>query len=68
VLHTNLIQPYAGEFSPAGRSWLGKLPLEEDERLAIRRYLADLTSEPEIWRSSTRCLQSMLWVTTAYAD
>ena len=43
VLHSNLIPPYAGElFSAAGRSWLGTLPLEEDERLAIRRYLADL--------------------------
>jgi len=43
VLHTNLIPPYEGElFSTAGRSWLTGLPLEEDEMLAVRRYLADL--------------------------
>jgi transposase len=43
VLHTNLIPPYAGElFSTTGRTWLGTLPLERDEMLAVRRYLADL--------------------------
>jgi transposase len=43
VLHTNLIPPYDGElFSAPGRVWLGSLPLEKDEMLAVRRYLADL--------------------------
>lgn len=43
VLHTNLIPLYDGElFSAAGRSWLGTLPLDEDEMLGVRRYLADL--------------------------
>lgn len=43
VLHANLIPPYAGElFSAAGRNWLEALPLADDERLAVRRSLADL--------------------------
>ena len=43
VLHANLIPPYRGElFSAAGRSWLAEQPLAEDEKLAIRRHLADL--------------------------
>jgi len=43
VLHTNLIPPYEGElFNMSGRVWLGTLPLERDEMLAVRRYLADL--------------------------
>jgi transposase len=43
VMHTNLIPPYQGElFSTTGRIWLGTLPLERDEMLAVRRYLADL--------------------------
>jgi hypothetical protein len=43
VLHANLIPPYRGElFGGAGRSWLREQPLAEDERLAIRRHLADL--------------------------
>jgi transposase len=43
VLHTNLIPPYDGElFSASGRLWLGSLPLEKDEMLAVRRSLADL--------------------------
>src|SRR5580698_2239328 len=42
VLHTNLIPTYDGElFSASGRVWLGSLPLERDEMLAVRRYLAD---------------------------
>jgi transposase len=43
ILHANLIPPFAGElFSVAGRAWLETLPLAADERIAIRRYLADL--------------------------
>jgi transposase len=43
VLHANLIPLYDGElFSAAGRGWLTALPLAEDEKLATRRYLADL--------------------------
>src|SRR3712207_297265 len=43
VLHANLIPPYRGElFGAAGRSWLEEQPLPEDEKLAVRRHLADL--------------------------
>jgi transposase len=43
VLHANLIPPFAGElFSLTGRAWLETLPLGADERIAVRRYLADL--------------------------
>jgi transposase len=43
VLHANLIAPFPGElFSVAGRSWLEVQPLAQDEKLAIRRHLADL--------------------------
>lgn len=43
VLHANLIPPYQGElFSTAGRAWLGAQPLAMDEKLAVRRHLADL--------------------------
>jgi transposase len=43
ILHANLIPPFDGElFSVAGRAWLETLPLAADERIAIRRYLADL--------------------------
>lgn len=43
VLHANLIPPYRGElFSAAGRLWLEAQPLARDEKLAIRRHLADL--------------------------
>jgi transposase len=43
VLHANLIPPYRGElFGVAGRGWLAGQPLAEDEKLAIRRHLADL--------------------------
>ena len=43
VLHANLIPPYRGEpFSAAGRLWLEAQPLAQDEKLAIRRHLADL--------------------------
>jgi transposase len=43
VLHANLIPPFAGElFSLTGRAWLETLPLAADERIAVRRYLADL--------------------------
>jgi transposase len=43
VLHANLIPPYQGElFSAAGRAWLDAQPLAMDEKLAIRRHLADL--------------------------
>jgi transposase len=43
ILHANLSPPFAGElFSVAGRAWLETLPLAADERIAIRRYLADL--------------------------
>jgi transposase len=41
VLLSNLILPYDGElFSASGRVWLG-CPLDRDEMLAVRRYLAD---------------------------
>jgi transposase len=37
------IPPYDGElFSVSGRVWLGTLPLERDEMLAVQRHLADL--------------------------
>jgi len=43
VLHANLIPPFAGElFSIAGRRWLEAQPLAQDEKLAVRRHLADL--------------------------
>ena len=43
VLHANLIPPFEGElFSVPGRAWLETLPLAGDERIAARRYLADL--------------------------
>src|ERR671912_613474 len=43
VLHANLIPPHRGElFSAAGRLWLEAQPLSQDEKLAIRRHLADL--------------------------
>jgi transposase len=43
ILHANLIPPFEGElFSVAGRVWLETQPLAADERIAIRRYLADL--------------------------
>ena len=43
VLHANLIPPFEGElFSLTGRAWLETLPLAGDERIAVRRYLADL--------------------------
>jgi transposase len=43
VLHANLIPPFEGElFSVPGRAWLETLPLAGDERIAVRRYLADL--------------------------
>ena len=43
ILHANLIPPFQGElFSVAGRVWLETQPLAADERIAIRRYLADL--------------------------
>jgi transposase len=43
VLHAHLIPPYRGElFSAAGRLWLEAQPLSQDEKLAIRRHLADL--------------------------
>jgi transposase len=43
LLHANLIPPFPGElFSIAGRSWLEAQPLAHDEKLAIRRHLADL--------------------------
>jgi hypothetical protein len=42
VLRANLIALYWGElFSAAGRLWLKVQPLAQDEKLAIRRYLAD---------------------------
>lgn len=43
VLHANLIPPFEGElFSLTGRAWLETVPLAADERIAVRRYLADL--------------------------
>ena len=43
VLHANLIPPFPGElFSAAGRNWLEAQPVAADEKLAIRRHLADL--------------------------
>ena len=43
VLHANLILPFPGElFSQAGRKWLEAQPVAPDEKLAIRRHLADL--------------------------
>jgi transposase len=43
VLHANLIPPFSGElFSVAGRMWLEAQPVAADEKLAIRRHLADL--------------------------
>ena len=43
VLHANLILPYAAISSLAkGRSWLAAQPLEEDERVAIDGWLAEL--------------------------
>ena len=43
VLHANLIPPFPGElFSVTGRKWLEAQPVAADERLAIRRHLADL--------------------------
>ena len=43
VLHANLIPPFPDElFSVTGRKWLEAQPVALDERLAIRRHLADL--------------------------
>ncbi|HYZ35083.1 MAG TPA: hypothetical protein VE684_22730 [Crenalkalicoccus sp.] len=43
VLHAKLIPPYRGKlFGAAGRAWLAEQSLAEDEKLAIRRHLADL--------------------------
>jgi transposase len=43
VRHANLIPPFGGELlSLTGRAWLETLPLVSDERIAVRRYLADL--------------------------
>jgi transposase len=43
VLHANLIPPHRGElFSAAGRLWLEAQPLSQDEKLTIKRHLADL--------------------------
>ena len=43
VLHANPIPPFPGElFSAAGRIWLEAQPVAADEKLAIRRHLADL--------------------------
>ena len=43
MLHANLILPYRGDlFSAKGRSWLTAQPIEEDERVAIDGWLAEL--------------------------
>ena len=43
VLHANLIPTFPGElFSATGRIWLEAQPVAADEKLAIRRHLADL--------------------------
>lgn len=43
VLHANLISPFEGDlFSQTGRPWLETQPLAADERIAVRRHLADL--------------------------
>jgi transposase len=43
ILHANLILKYKGHvFGPAGRKWLAALPLADDERTLLARYLGEL--------------------------
>lgn len=43
LLHANLIPQYKGHlFGPAGRRWLQSLPLEQDERGMLERYIEEL--------------------------
>ena len=43
VLHANLIPPYKGKlFSSKGQSWLAAQPLENDDRMTIMSWLAEL--------------------------
>lgn len=43
ILHANLIPKYEGHvFGPSGRKWLAALPLADDERTLLARYLDEL--------------------------